>query len=67
MSLTDTDYTEFIEQKLKPHPVGRTTSDLEEALPENASEESLRNRLQKLEKKGKVKKIGEKWRWMKFG
>lgn len=64
---TDFDYEQFVQKKLETHPVGRTTNDLESALPDEADSERLTETLERLEEKTQVKQIGEKWRWMSFG
>lgn len=63
---TDFDYEQFVEKKLESHPVGRTTSALESALPQEADVEDLEETLEMLEDKTRIKRIGNKWRWMNY-
>lgn len=56
-------HTEFVQNKLESHPIGRTTEELQSMLPDYAPEEKLVESLNRLESDGKVTQIGEKWRW----
>ena len=57
-------YKRIVEKKLKPHPIARTTEELENALPPTADPTELRDTLDTLERQGRIKQIGDAWRWM---
>lgn len=63
---TEFEYEAFVRDKLKPHPPGRTTEELEDALPADADPDQLRETLERLATNGSVRQIGSTWRWMDF-
>lgn len=60
------DYIEFIRDKLEPDPLGKTVDELTDSLPPEGAEETLQKKLESLEEKGRVQKVGNNWRWADF-
>jgi hypothetical protein len=60
------DYKQYIKTRLESHPLGRTTDKLARKLPADGSDDGLAAALSELEDRGTVKRIGGKWRWMRF-
>lgn len=60
------DYQNYLKRKLEPHPVGRSTDELVDALPPEANEGELADSIDELSRRGTIQQIGGKWRWREF-
>lgn len=60
------EYEQYVQEKLKPHPPGRTLPELSDDLPDERGREELQEVLHALEERGVVAHIGKTWRWMQF-